>query len=102
MTAEPHPLVEAVRGGSWEEEPCAESDDRPLGRRAADGEVEDHRLANGGPAEPGQHARNAQVELAAARGTGHDDERGRGFTDARKQPARVEGVESRAAPPPAG
>src|SRR4029077_310743 len=66
VAAEPGPLVEALRRGPREADPCAESDDRALRRRAAHGEVEHHRLAEPDRAEPPQGGRNAQLELAPA------------------------------------
>src|SRR3989442_1617157 len=101
VPAEPGSLIEAVRGRPWQPEPTDEVEVGALWRRAPERQLEEHRLADGERAEPGQLRGNPQLEAAPPRRSGDDDQRRLRLADVREQGARVERVEARAPPPPA-
>src|SRR5581483_5644801 len=102
VAAQPRPLVEAFRRGPRQAHPRVERDDRALRRRAADGKVEQHGLAEPDVAEPDQPGRQAEVELAAARRSGDDRDREARLPHPTDEHARVDRVQASAPPPPAG
>ena len=99
---QPAAFVEAVLRTARSCDRDSHVEDGALGRRAADGELEQDSLAERARVELTHLGWNANREWRLSRGAGHDDGGGGRAPDLRREHGAVERVQPGTSPPPAG